>query len=248
MGLDLIMKVYKAETDRSIRHHLHGTRPLPQPPLSDLLPPAYLSSLRRTEARVRFVQDPESNGPTEPELGGDESTRPGLRRRSTGPGQGRNRTAHPGEDENLDQGSEEWELSDLRYKAEQAVEKLSQAVGGQDGASDVELRQQLSQLNIPHNDPQTPSGRQALPSGNGLQRMTSPSNASGKILKSNLCSPYPPNLPLALLRLMESYIVGLARISTEKGGWSEAKRERGLSLVKSLNLHLGDAERLSSSK
>jgi hypothetical protein len=47
--------------------------------------------------------------------------------------------------------------------------------------------------------------------------------------------------------LMESYVIGLAEVPKEKGGWAEAKRERGLNLVKSLSSHLGDAERLSSS-
>jgi hypothetical protein len=54
-------------------------------------------------------------------------------------------------------------------------------------------------------------------------------------------------MPLALLKLMESYVIGLSELPTEKGGWSDAKRERGLALVKSLSGHLGDAERLSSS-
>ena len=54
-------------------------------------------------------------------------------------------------------------------------------------------------------------------------------------------------MPLALLKLMESYVIGLAEVPKEKGGWAEAKRERGLNLVKSLSGHLGDAERLSSS-
>ena len=200
------------------RHHLHGTRPLPQPPLSDLLPAAYLSSLRRTEARVRFAEDHPADATSSD---ADDTTRPGLRRRSTGPS--------PSESGGTK--TDEWELSDLRLKAEQAVEKLSQAVGADGpGTEDMELRQQLSQLNIPQSASPTKTG-----TANGTR-------------KSNLYSPYPPNLPLALLRLMESYVIGLAEVPKEQGGWAEAKRERGLGLVKSLTQHLGHAERLSSSK
>jgi len=39
----------------TLQHHLLGTRALPHAPLSDLLPPEYLTSLKRTEARVRFA-------------------------------------------------------------------------------------------------------------------------------------------------------------------------------------------------
>jgi putative membrane protein len=201
------------------RHHLHSTRPLPQPPLCDLLPPAYLSSLRRTEARVRFAESHPS-----PESADTGNSRPGLRRRPTGP-----KSDTDGDGEN------EWELSDLRTKAEEAVEKLSQAVGNVGQEMDMELRQQLHQLNIPSNDESSKS------------RTTTSTSGSGK-RKSNLYSPYPPNMPLALLKLMESYVVGLAEVPREKGGWAEAKRERGLTLIKSLCTHLGDAERLSSSK
>jgi putative membrane protein len=201
------------------RHHLHGTRPLPQPPLSYLLPSAYLSSLRRTEARVRFAEThapPASPGNVITE----EEIRPGLRRRSTG----------PKPDGDKDGNEEEWELSDLRLKAEEAVEKLSKAVAN--AGEDLEFRQQLNQLNLPIPVPEQSPPRPK----NGERRR-----------KSNLCAPYPPNMPLALLKLMESYVVGLAEVPKEKGGWAEAKRERGLNLVKSLSSHLGDAERLSSS-
>lgn len=200
------------------RHHLHGTRPLPQPPLSDLLPSAYLSSLRRTEARVRFAESHAT--PASPDkVITEEGSRPGLRRRSTGP--------KPDGDGN----EEEWELSDLRLKAEEAVEKLSKAVAANTG-EDLEFRQQLDQLNLPMPVPEQSPPRPK----NGERRR-----------KSNLCAPYPPNMPLALLKLMESYVIGLAEVPKEKGGWAEAKRERGLNLVKSLSSHLGDAERLSSS-
>ena len=66
--------------------------------------------------------------------------------------------------------------------------------------------------------------------------------------KSNLTAPNPPNLPLALLRLMEAYIIGLALIPPEKGGWTEPKRDRVLGEVKALDHQLGEAERLSSSE
>jgi putative membrane protein len=204
------------------RHHLHGTRPLPQPPLSYLLPSAYLSSLRRTEARVRFAEThapPASPGNVITE----EEIRPGLRRRSTG----------PKPDGDKDGNEEEWELSDLRLKAEEAVEKLSKAVAN--AGEDLEFRQQLNQLNLPISESSPP------------RPSTSKSKNGERRRKSNLCAPYPPNMPLALLKLMESYVIGLAEVPKEKGGWAEAKRERGLTLVKSLSSHLGDAERLSSS-
>lgn len=227
--------------DTACRHHLHGTRPLPQPPLSDLLPPGYLSSLRRTEARVRFVES--LDNPLESDTEPEDIARPGLRRRPTGPTEDKER---------------EWELSDLRLKAEEAVEKLSQAVvigsgSGSDGAESVELRQQLSQLNIPTTGSTSASNHLPRPTGQ-TQRYPSATIASSSFgggsgqKKSNLCNPYPPNLPLALLRLMEAYVVGLAEVPTDQGGWAEAKRERGLGLIKALTQHLGDAERLSSSQ
>jgi hypothetical protein len=67
-------------------------------------------------------------------------------------------------------------------------------------------------------------------------------------VKSNLYSPYPANLPLALLKLMEAYAIGLAEISPDKGGWTEAKRERALGIVKALGANLGEAERLCASE
>jgi hypothetical protein len=166
------------------RHHLHGTRPLPQPPLCDLLPPAYLSSLKRTEARVRFADS--HAGPsgststiTSPEASLDDPLRPGLRRRGTGPPTQADR-------DTAGESTEEWELGNLRDRAEEAVARLAEAVAGSNGqGADIELRQQLSQLNLP-----TP----------------------------------------------------------DRGGWSDAKRDRGLAVVKTLASNLGNAERLSSSE
>jgi putative membrane protein len=151
----------------------------------------------------------------------EEGSRPGLRRRSTGP--------KPDGDAN----EEEWELSDLRLKAEEAVDKLSKAVAN--SGEDLEFRQQLNQLNLPISESSPP------------RPSTSTTKNGERRRKSNLCAPYPPNMPLALLKLMESYVIGLAEVPKERGGWAEAKRERGLNLVKSLSSHLGDAERLSSS-
>jgi hypothetical protein len=47
---------------------------------------------------------------------------------------------------------------------------------------------------------------------------------------------------------MEVYVCGLAEVSTERGGWSEAKRERALGFIKSLSGSLGEAERLCASE
>ena len=121
----------------------------------------------------------------------------------------------------------EWQMRNLRYKAEEAVAIFGDAMSGiEDEGSHHELRQQLSQLNLP-------------------------SQAATRLdiskPKSNLHAPHPPNLPLTLLRLMEAYALGLAEVSAERGGWSEAKRERMLGTVKGLAVHLGEAERLSAS-
>lgn len=212
--------------DLYYRHHLQGSRPLPQPPLCDLLPPAYLSSLKRTEARVRFADD--LAGPSglsswsnlsANSVMNDEGYRPGFRRRGTGPPTTEERSAAGKE--------EEWELGSLRYKAEEAVAMFAEAVAGTgDEGADVELRQQLSQLNLPNQS--APRVEVSRP-------------------KSNLHSPHPPNLPLALLKLMDGYIMGLAEAPIERGGWTDAKRERALGVVKSLGTHLGEAERLSAS-
>jgi len=125
-----------------------------------------------------------------------------------------------------DQG-EEWELSNLRYKAEEAVSMLADAVAGtRDEGSDLELRQQLSQLNLPNQ---------------------SARRAESLKPKSNLHAPHPPNLPLALLKLMDAYVLGLAEVPMERGGWSEAKRERALGVTKALAQHMSQAECLSAS-
>jgi hypothetical protein len=99
----------------------------------------------------------------------------------------------------------------------------------------------LDQLNLPLDEKISPT----RPSSSSDSKSTTTGQERRR--KSNLCAPYPPNMPLALLKLMESYVIGLSELPTEKGGWSDAKRERGLALVKSLSGHLGDAERLSSS-
>lgn len=46
----------------AVQHHVLGTRALPQPPLCDLLPADYLTSLKRTDSRVRFAE--EHSGPS----------------------------------------------------------------------------------------------------------------------------------------------------------------------------------------
>ncbi|WVF72257.1 hypothetical protein IAT40_007069 [Kwoniella sp. CBS 6097] len=259
----------------ALQHHLHGTRPLPQPPLCDLLPTGYLSSLKRTEARVRFAEA--HAGPSNPSpsaksipasnsaLGSgsgssltssalfDDHLRPGLRRRGTGP---------PTQEERESAGEDEWELSNLRDKAEEAVTRLAEAVASSglstgEGGSDLELRQQLSQLNIPRKDQENYPQRLDIGKKGLVYRSTSyPPSGPGLGLgsgvgmgmkpKSNLHNPYPSNLPLALLKLTEAYVVGLAEVDASGGGWSEAKRERGLGIVKALSANLGEAERLSS--
>ncbi|OCF36548.1 hypothetical protein I316_01798 [Kwoniella heveanensis BCC8398] len=224
----------------ALQHHLHGTRPLPQPPLCDLLPPGYLSSLKRTEARVRFAEA--HAGPSNPLASTPAKSTPSSLSA-------------------LDS-KDEWELSNLRYKAEEAVTRLAEAVASSglstsDGGSDLELRQQLSQLNIPRRDQEDYPQRLDIGRKGLVYRSTSypPSSASqglgagvgmGMKPKSNLHNPYPSNLPLALLKLMEAYVVGLAEVEVSSGGWSEAKRERGLGIVKALSANLGEAERLSS--
>ncbi|KAK8869864.1 hypothetical protein IAR55_000432 [Kwoniella newhampshirensis] len=239
----------------ALQHHLHGSRPLPQPPLCDLLPPAYLSSLKRTEARVRFAESHAGPSGSRSLSAVDltrevsstsvsDSYRPGMRRRSTGP---------PTKEERDEAGEDDWDLANLRDKAEEAVTKLAEAVAlsggvGEDGAANQELRQQLNQLNLP--DKQTMSlTRDGIVvnsmSSTSAAAATTATTMTGKP-RSNLYSPYPPNLPLALLKLMEAYVIGLAEVSVEKGGWTEAKRERGLGMVKALSGHLGEAERLSS--
>jgi hypothetical protein len=96
--------------------------------------------------------------------------------------------------------------------------------------TDAELQDQLSQLNIPITPSKSDEG-------------------GGKVkAKSNLAIPNPPNLPLAMLKLMDSYVIGLAEVDAAKGGWAEAKRERMLGVVKALGAHLGDAERLRHSE
>ncbi|WVR05130.1 hypothetical protein IAU60_002142 [Kwoniella sp. DSM 27419] len=239
----------------ALQHHLHGTRPLPQPPLCDLLPPGYLSSLKRTEARVRFAESHAGpSGSASPMPAADkqkalnassaatalaEALRPGLRRRGTGPP-----TREEKELAAIASGDDDWDLANLRHKAEEAVSKLAEAVasaGVGDDSADQELKQQLSQLNVPVDRGMTTVD--PLQNSQHLANQTGPQRSRPK---SNLYNPYPPNLPLALLKLMEAYIIGLAEVDVVKGGWAEAKRERGLAVVKALTSYLSDAERLST--
>lgn len=143
---------------------------------------------------------------------------------------------------------DEWESGDLRGKAEDALTKVTEAIAGSGSGlggetADSELRQQISQLNIPEKERES-SFATGTSSGSGNVG----GNGSGTSKpKSNLHSPHPPNLPLAILKLMEAYVVGLATVPLERGGWSEARRERGLGIVKALGTHLGEAEKLCSS-
>jgi len=197
---------------------------LPQPPLVDILPPPYLSSLKRTEARVRFAEL--HSGPSGSYF--DAKTgeyRPRIQRRHTGP---------PTEDERSEAGIDEWDLGSLATTAEEALAKLTTA------QEDPELRQQLDQLNVDDSDGRS-NGNTARTGGSANSQGVGPKP------KSNLAATQPSNLPLALLKLMEAYVVGLSELDKEEGGWSEAKRERALGVVKSLNGHLAEAERLSNS-
>ena len=152
-----------------------------------------------------------------------EAYRPGIRRRNTGP--------PTREEQELAASSDEWELGTFKDRAEEAVSILTDAVTGA-GAdeADLELEQQLSQLNLP-----AQSAQSALRLDNAKP-------------KSNLHSPYPPNLPLALLRLMDAFALGLAEVPTSRGGWDVAKRDQAMAVVKDLGMRLGEAERLSASK
>ncbi|ORX39822.1 hypothetical protein BD324DRAFT_237270 [Kockovaella imperatae] len=232
----------------ALQHHLHNTRPLPQPPLCDLLPPAYLTSLKRTEARVRFADENAVPQPDSDDCALSDSAspishlndpfRPGLKRRGTGPTTRAQMKAA---------GADEWDLSTLAGSATSVLSKVSNSSNPDD---DKIFKQQLSQLNIPR----TPSPLLSSEKNYeyGFKTPTSPAPTSPALSnttprpKSNLTAPNPPNLPLALLRLMESYSIGLATVSRGKGGWSESKRDRLLGEVKSLAHLLGEAERLSS--
>lgn len=206
------------------RHNLQGTRPLPQAPLCDLLPSGYLSSLKRTEARVRFAEN--HAGPS-----GSRSNRPES---------GRNKDSSTDQEES-DQGRE---LGSLAFRAEEAISKLSKAAATMDPVDtcrNEELQQQLSQLNFIDDSVEPPS---QISDTSFIFTTSEPS----KPPKSNLHSPNPPNLALAILKLMEVYIEGMREISEDEGGWDLPRRERGFNLVKALSGHLGKAERLSSSE
>lgn len=193
------------------------------------MPVSYLLSLKRTEARVRFAElhAGPSSSYFDPKTG---ELRPGFRRRGTGP---------PTEEERKQAGQagwdEAWEL-DIGSIASTAEEALGRLAGG---AEDPELRQQLDQLNLPDDDEKTAAATGATRAGAGQY---------GPKPKSNLTAPHPANLPLALLKLMEGYVVGLSDVEKEEGGWAEAKRERALGVVKALSGHLAEAERLSTSE
>lgn len=144
----------------TLQHHLLGTRALPHSPACDLLPIGYLTSLKRTEARVRFATahaGPSGSGSPKPKNEG----------------------------------------SDL--------------VPGSEDDSDA-------------NTPSTPAK------------------------KSNLQMPYPSNLPLSLLRLMEVYIAGLGSLAPERDGWSALQVERALNVTKGLSASLAQTESLAYGK
>lgn len=206
------------------RHNLQGTRPLPQAPLCDLLPSGYLSSLKRTEARVRFAEN--HAGPS-----GSRSNRPES---------GRNKDSSTDQEES----DQSRELGSLAFRAEEAISKLSKAAAMMDPVDtyrNEELQQQLSQLNFPDDSVEPPS--QISDSS-----FTFTTSEPSKPPKSNLHSPNPPNLALAILKLMEVYIEGMREVPEDEGGWDLPRRERGFNLVKALSGHLGKAERLSSSE
>lgn len=64
--------------------------------------------------------------------------------------------------------------------------------------------------------------------------------------KSNLHSPYPSNLPVSLLRLLEAYIMGFADLPVDRGGWSALQSERTLTVVKGLNAAVSHADAVYS--
>ncbi|KAL1413479.1 hypothetical protein Q8F55_001253 [Vanrija albida] len=166
----------------ALLHHLLGTRALPHAPLIDLLPSGYLSSLKRTEARVRFAAahaGPSGSG--SPPKNGASAPAPAQQSEGKVPN---------------GQTDEEWEDA-----------------GNGKNEADGE-------------PPQTPGGTPATPATK----------------KSNLGAPYPANLPLALLRLMEAYILGLADLPVARGGWSASQADRALDVVKGLNHYLSETE------
>ncbi|KIR32409.1 hypothetical protein I352_05236 [Cryptococcus deuterogattii MMRL2647] len=206
----------------ALQHNLQGTRPLPQAPLCDLLPSGYLSSLKRTEARVRFAES--HAGPSGS--------------RSNGPESGRNKDSSTDQEES----DQSRELRSLAFGAEEAIGKLSKAATTMDPVDtyrNEELQQQLSQLNFPDDSVE-------LPSQFSDRSFTFTTSEPSKPPKSNLHSPNPPNLALAILKLMEVYIEGMRDIPEDEGGWDLPRRERGFNLVKALSGHLGKAERLCS--
>lgn len=180
----------------ALLHHLLGTRALPHAPLIDLLPPGYLSSLKRTEARVRFAA-----AHAGPSGSGSPPSKNSAASSSSAPAQqqpeGKLANGHADED---------WE----------------DAGNGNGGASAKDDA-----------DEGTAAG-QTTPSG------SAPATPATK--KSNLGAPYPANLPLSLLRLMEAYILGLADLPLDRGGWSASQADRALAVVKGLNHYLSEAE------
>ncbi|OXM81229.1 hypothetical protein C364_01092 [Cryptococcus neoformans Bt63] len=207
----------------ALQHNLQGTRPLPQAPLCDLLPSGYLSSLKRTEARVRFAED------------------------HAGPSGSRSGRAEfgPSKTSSTDQGESDQsrELGSLALGAEETITKLSEAMTAMDPVDtyrNEELQQQLSQLNLPDDSADLPSQL----SDDKSFTFTTPEPS--KPQKSNLHSPNPPNLALAVLKVIELYVEGMREIPEDEGGWDLARRERGFNLVKALSEYLGKAERLSS--
>lgn len=169
--------------------------------------------------------------------------RPGMRRRLTGPPTSEERSS-------AGDGQEEWELSNLREKAEDAVSQLAEAVAGLGGVEDKELRRQLNELSefaVGDESDDDDDGKKGRTGAEKFESGVSGESGSTRT-KSNLANPTPPNLPLAVLKLLEAYVVGLAEVPSARGGWSEAKRDRALGIVKSLSETLGNAERLSSSE
>ncbi|RSH78633.1 uncharacterized protein EHS24_002362 [Apiotrichum porosum] len=169
----------------ALQHHLLGTRALPHPPLCDLLPAGYLTSLKRTEARVRFAAvhaGPSGSGsPQKPTIDGARLHANGLSSSSSSPnGNGTSNGNGNGKAPNSDD------------------------EGGDDDKSLVA--------------PLTPSK------------------------KSNLHTPHPSNMPLALLRLLEAYIMGFVELPTDRGGWTALQGNRALDVVKGLNACLSEAE------
>lgn len=242
----------------ALQHHLEKTKPLiHQPPLSDLLPQAYISSLKRTDSRVRFAQididdefDSSTGSEDEEKANENKDKRIGKRDRK----RTRGKRGIPVQTR--------LQVSPLKDESQNSRNNTSPTLKS-------ETTIQLEQLNVPPTAAASPSEDPTstphpIADSNIFPETSTPgSGFQTPRPKPVLSNARPPNLPLAVLRLMEGYVNEFVKAGEvdrrecakemermdveeewESWGWTYSQGEKGWAMVRKLSRALTEAELL----